>query len=129
MPNVKHLRVSFQDEIDAKAKAAFPTPLTDREKYDQINSVSRSTGRPFQKYYIEFKTFYTSQTIQSDCNELTFINTGTTNVYVESVLLYPNQSLRIGGSINEIDTTEYSITFATVINTGNSLTILRKLYK
>ena len=129
MPNVEHLRVRYTDSIDAKAKAAFPPEMSDRERYNEINSISRSTGRPFQKYYIEFKTFYTSQSIQSDCNEITFINTGTTNVSIESVLLYPNQSLRIGGSINEIDTTEYSITFATPINTGNSLIILRKLYK
>jgi hypothetical protein len=127
--NVQHLKVSYIDQVDAKAKAAYPPVMTDREKYDQINSISKSTGRPFQKYYIEFKTFYTSQSIQSDCNEITFINTGTTNVSIESVLLYPNQSLRIGGSINEIDTTEYSIFFATVISTGNSLTVLRKLYK
>jgi len=101
---------------------------TDRARYEQENSFSKSTGQPLQKYYVETKVFYTTANIGSDCNDITFINTGTTNVNIDAVILLPNQSLRITGNRGEIDTTQYNAVFATPVNTGNQLTVIRKLY-
>ena len=35
-------------------------------------------GGLLQKYYVETKVFYTTANIGSECNEITFINSGTT---------------------------------------------------
>jgi hypothetical protein len=109
-------------------KLAYNKQRFDRARYEQENSVSKSTGQPFQKYYVETKVFYTTANIGSECNEITFINGGTTALVIADVPLQPNQSLRITGNRGEIDTTQYQLAFATPINTGNLLIVLRKLY-
>jgi len=125
MPQPEHLKLYEQSETKIK----FQKQLSDRQKYEQENSVSKSTGRPFQKFYIETKVFYTSQNISSDCNDITFINQGTTNFTIQDVILLPNQSLRISGNAGEIDTTQYILTFDTLISTGNLCTVIRKLFR
>ena len=126
--NINHLKIHAAEQEDA-LKVKYDQGLTNRQQYELQNTVSKSTGRPFQKFYIETKFYYTSQAVSSDCNDITFWNQGTTNVEVDGNLLYPNQSLRIQGNIGEIDTTQYNIVFATLISTGNKLAVLRKLYK
>jgi hypothetical protein len=125
MRTPEHLKLYEQSETKIK----FQQQLNDRQRYEQENSVSKSTGRLFQKFYIETKVFYTSQNIGSDCNDITFINQGTTNFTIMDVLLLPNQSLRITGNAGEIDTTQYILTFDTLISTGNLCTVIRKLYR
>jgi hypothetical protein len=125
MRTPEHLKLYEQSETKIKLQQQ----LNDRQRYEQENSVSKSTGRLFQKFYIETKVFYTSQNIGSDCNDITFINQGTTNFTIMDVLLLPNQSLRITGNQGEIDTTTYILTFDTLISTGNLCTVIRKLYR
>jgi hypothetical protein len=125
MRTPEHLKLYEQSETKIK----FQQQLNDRQRYEQENSVSKSTGRSFQKFYIETKVFYTSQNIESDCNDITFINQGTTNFTIMDVLLLPNQSLRITGNNGEIDTTTYILTFDTLISTGNLCTVIRKLFR
>jgi hypothetical protein len=125
MPKPEHLKIYEQSSTNVE----FRKQLSDRQKYEQENTVSKSTGRLFQKFYIETKVFYQSQNIGSDCNDITFINQGTTNFSINDVLIFPNQSLRITGNAGEIDTTEYSLVFDISINTGNLCTVIRKLYK
>jgi hypothetical protein len=125
MQTPEHLKLYEQSETKIK----FQQQLSDRQRYEQENSVSKSTGRLFQKFYIETKVFYTSQNIGSDCNDITFINQGTTNFRVMDVLILPNQSLRITGNAGEIDTTQYILTFDTLVSTGNLCTVIRKLFR
>jgi hypothetical protein len=125
MRTPEHLKLYEQSETKIK----FKQQLNDRQRYEQENSISKSTGRSFQKFYIETKVFYTSQNIESDCNDITFINQGTTNFTIMDVLLLPNQSLRITGNAGEIDTTTYILTFDTLISTGNLCTVIRKLFR
>jgi len=125
MPQPEHLKLYEQSETKIK----FQKQLNDRQRYDQENSVSKSTGRAFQKFYVETKVFYTTQNIESDCNDITFINQGTTNFSIMDVLILPNQSLRITGNAGEIDTTQYTLTFDTLVSTGNLCTVIRKLFK
>lgn len=102
--------------------------LTDRQKWELSNDYSKSSGRLFQKFYIETKIFNTSSKVYSDCNAIIFINTGTTNVNVNDVIIAPSQKLTLSGNFAEIDTTQYQITFANPIDPNNQVTILRKLY-
>lgn len=124
---VQHLKI-HSAELDNDTKVQYQKQISERQQYDQLNRVSKSTGRPYQKFYIETKVYYTNQKISSECNDITFWNQGTTNVEIDGNLLYPNQSLRIAGNIGELDTTQYNIVFATLIDTGNKLAVLRKLY-
>lgn len=127
--NPKHLQIDIRDQISAdEIKLAYNKRMSDRAMYEQENNFSKSTGQPLQKYYVETKVFYTTANIGSDCNDITFINKGTTNLVVGEVPLFPNQSLQISGNRGEIDTTQYQLTFATPINTGNLLIVIRKLY-
>lgn len=126
----KHLQVNIQDEISAdKLKLAYNKQMSNRAKFEQENSFSKSTGEPLQKYYVETKVFYTTANIGSDCNDITFINSGSTNLNIDAVILLPNQSLRISGNRGEIDTTQYNVTFASPSAVGNQLIVIRKLYK
>lgn len=125
----KHLKINIQDEISAnELKLAYTKQASERARYEQENKFSKSTGQPYQRYYVETKVYYTTANIGSDCNDITFINGGTTNLVISDVPLLPNQSLEISGNSGEIDTTQYQLTFATPINTGNLLIVIRKLY-
>jgi hypothetical protein len=125
----QHLKINIQDEISAdQLRLKYNKQMSERARYDAENSVSKSTGQAFQKYYIETKVYYTTANIGSDCNEITFINGGTTALVVADIPLQPNQSLRISGNRGEIDTTQYQLAFTTPVNTGNLLFVLRKLY-
>jgi hypothetical protein len=125
----QHLKINIQDEISAdQLRLKYNKQMSERARYDAENSVSKSTGQAFQKYYIETKVYYTTANIGSDCNEITFINGGTTALVVADIPLQPNQSLRISGNRGEIDTTQYQLSFTTPVNTGNLLFVLRKLY-
>jgi hypothetical protein len=79
------------------------------------------------EYYNDISIYQIGQYIQSDCADITFLNTGTSNVNVNGIVLLPNQSLAFNANFNEIDTTKYSIFFS---GTGaNSCTVIRKMYK
>ena len=126
---VQHMKIGIQDEISAdQLRLKYNKQISERARYEAENSVSRSTGQAFQKYYVETKVFYTTANIGSDCNEITFINGGTTALVVADIPLQPNQSLRISGNRGEIDTTQYQLSFTTPVNTGNLLFVIRKLY-
>lgn len=108
-------------------KISFPQELTDRQKYEQINSLNK-VGRPYTKYYIEVKQYYTTANIGSDCSSITFINYGSNNVDISGIVLTQGQQLTIEGNVNEIDTTVYQATFLTSISVNNNITVIRKLY-
>lgn len=129
--NVKHLQVSIQDQItEDQLRLRYDQVLSNRQKYELENSVSRSTGATIQKYYIEFKNFYVSQKVSSDCNDITFTNIGSNPVTLAgAITLQQNQSLQISGNINELDTTEYDIQFSAYNSPNNNLLVIRKLYK
>jgi hypothetical protein len=110
------------------ANISFPEPLTDRQKYDQINQVSRG-GQRYIQYYIETKFYYQTQNVYSDCNTITFVNLGANTVLVNGFPLTQGQQLTIEGNYLEIDQTQYQVEFSTSISVDNNLAVLRKLYK
>jgi hypothetical protein len=123
-----HLKTTIHADLaDGNFQVKIPRHLTDAEKYAQAN-FHADNGTAYIKYYTETKLYFTNYKVSSDCNEILFINTGTENVTVNDILLVPNTSLRISGNVMEVDTTQYYIKFPTADNTGNTLTVLRKLY-
>ena len=79
-----------------------------------------------KQYYNEVKIFLTPSNIESNCNAITFINSGTNVAQVNGIYLQPNQSLELGGNYCEIDVTKYYCSFS---GAGiNQLTVIRKLF-
>jgi hypothetical protein len=129
MAKVPHLEIKIQDQItEDQLRAAFPKPLTHREKFNLINSRSASTGETYLKYYIETKFYETNFKVSSDCNDITFICLGANAVTIQGIPLVQSQSLRFTGNRGEIDTTQYEIKFASAFAAGNFVAVLRKLY-
>lgn len=128
---VQHLAVRVEDKIQAdQLRLKYQKKLTDREMYDLERSKSKSTGADLQQFYVEFKNYYNSQQISSNCNDITFLNLGTNPVVIGGVVtLVQNQSLQISGNINEIDTTEYQIQFSAYASPNNNLVVIRKIYR
>ena len=79
-----------------------------------------------RQYITETKIFLTSGSTPSNCNSMLFVNTGTTNVTVDGLLLVPNQSWEISGNRDEINVKTYYFNFASL--TGAGLTIIFKRY-
>jgi hypothetical protein len=79
-----------------------------------------------QRYYNDISIYQIGQYISSDCADITFLNTGSTNVNVNGIILLPNQSLVFNANEGEIDTTKYSMFF---VGAGaQSCTVIRKYY-
>ena len=127
----KHLAISIHDQISVdKLKLKYQKQMGDRERYDLENSVSKSTGLTLQKYYVEFKNYYNSQQVSSNCNDITFLNVGSNSVVIAgTITLQQNQSLQISGNVGELDTTEYQVQFTSYSSVNNNLVVIRKLYK
>ena len=123
MNKPKHLAT-----IEPEAVLKYQRPLTDREKYEIENTISKADGKPYQKYYVTAEQYNTNDKIFSNCNSILFINSGTVQVSVLGVVLQPAQSLEVQGNRGELDTTQYIVSFPTPQNVGNLLTVIRKLY-
>jgi hypothetical protein len=79
-----------------------------------------------KQYIIDVIQYSTNNNLTSNCNAITFVNTGVTDCYISKFLLVPGASLSISGNENEIDVTVYIISF-----TGGTgiLSVVRKFYK
>ena len=113
--------------VDKSIKVQYPEQLTDRQKYDQLNTINKQ-GRPYTKYYIEVTQYSTNINIASNCSAITFINYGSNSVDISGVDLTQGQQLTIEGNVNEIDQTYYQIQFTGANAANNSLTVIKKLY-
>lgn len=79
-----------------------------------------------KKYITETKIFSLSGQTDSNCNSMSFVNTGTSNVTIDGFTLTPNQSWNIWGYNDEMNVKVYSFNFT---GTGvNSLTVIFKRY-
>ena len=79
-----------------------------------------------QKFIEEYQTYNTPSEIRSECNAITFINTGTTNVQINGVNLTPGQQLISEGNEGEFNATRYRLSFSGV---GNEICqVIRKIY-
>lgn len=78
-----------------------------------------------QKYYTEVIQYTSNYNLISNCNSISFTNTGTVNAYVNKFELAPGATLAIAGNFGEIDVTEYKISFP---NNAGQLSVIRKMY-
>jgi len=114
-------------QVDKSIKIQYPEQLTDRQKYEQLNTLNKQ-GRPFTKYYIEVNQYTTNINLASNCSAITFINYGSNTVDINGVDLTQGQQLTIEGNVNEIDQTTYQVQFTGASAANNSLTVIKKLY-
>lgn len=78
------------------------------------------------QYTTETKVFVLTGSTDSNCNSILFINTGTSAVTIDGVVIQQGQQFRIDGNYAEILIKTYYFTFAT--GGTNSLTIVYKRY-
>lgn len=116
-----------RNQVDKSIKIKYPEQLTDRQKYEQLNTLNKQ-GRPFTKYYIEVNQYYININLSSNCSAITFINYGSNSVNISGVNLTQGQQLTIDGNVNEIDQTSYQIQFSGSNAANNLLTVIKKLY-
>ena len=127
---ISHMKVNVIDKSKEDAlKIKFDKQQINRAKYEAINNFS-SSGVKIQEFYTEFKNFYYSQKVSSQCSDITFINLGSNPVTIDStVTLQQNQSLSISANQYELNVTEYDIKFSIYSDPNNNLVVIRKLYK
>lgn len=121
MPNIKHMG------LDREMSVKYSPQLSNRQKFALENDYSHSTGAKYQKYYIETKVYITDAKISSDCADILFINQGSTTCFVQDIEIQVGQTWSIGGTMNEIDTTQYIVRFALPFASGNKLIVARKM--
>jgi hypothetical protein len=80
-----------------------------------------------QNYKIDILTYHSDNSVRSDCADITFQNTGTSDVIINNgFTLPPNTILSITANENEIDRTIYTFYFQGT--SPNNLIVLRKVY-
>jgi len=73
------------------------------------------------------QTYNAPAEIRSDCNSITFINTGTANVQINGINLVPGAQLVSQGNEGEINVSRYRLSFS---GAGFQVcTVIRKIYK
>ena len=83
---------------------------------------------PLQNYKIDTLNYNYSYQVRSDCNDITFYNSGGVNITLNSSLvLNPGASISFSGNEQEIDTTIYTWTFPPGAGL-KAITIFRKIY-
>lgn len=81
-----------------------------------------------QKYFNDIVSVYDNKILESNCNEVAFINMGTTAALLNYVLpLGAGQSISFDGKKDEMDTTRYNISFPA--GTGGQVYMIRKVYQ
>jgi len=81
-----------------------------------------------QKYIITFETYQNSKYIKSNCGDISFINNGGTSAFLNGFELLPGASISFTNNYDEIDVTNYQITFQSDTITNNSIQIIKKTY-
>lgn len=77
----------------------------------------------------ETMIYQKSAFVASNCNSITFINTGSDNVYVDNLLLQPGNDLSIEGERDEFNTKVYNVAFPAGALVAPSLTVIKKVYQ
>lgn len=81
-----------------------------------------------REYRIFGATFSKNDAIKDKQNAINFLNRGTSTVTINNLELSPGEQLSISGQTDEVDVTEYQITFITGAALSNKLIVLRKVF-
>lgn len=79
-----------------------------------------------KRYTNEFQSYVTPGKIESNCNEIAFKNAGTVDCLLNGFTLQPGDVVSVSGNQNEIDVTDYNVSFSSL--TGARLDVIRKRY-
>jgi hypothetical protein len=80
-------------------------------------------------YTTTFNKYASAQQIKSDCNSITFFNSGTTMMVIESVQFFPGQQLQIDGNVGEYTNQVFNLQFTSLgAGTVDEITVIRKNY-
>ena len=77
------------------------------------------------KYKIDIQQYTNNQLVISNCNAITFINNGATDVLINNIPLVVGANLSIQGNADELDTTEYNITVG--VSTTANVIVIKKM--
>lgn len=80
-----------------------------------------------RKFRIELYQYQQNTSLQSNCNNITFINNGATTIQINNFNIVAGGQLQIGGNADEIDTTTYQINFQGATN-GN-VAVIKKIFQ
>lgn len=83
------------------------------------------------KYQVRGETAAAWKQIESRCNAITFINTGTQVCIISplQLVLNPGQQFMVSGDTGELDVTPYECSFIPQPGTAPALLIIRKTYQ
>jgi hypothetical protein len=77
------------------------------------------------KYKIDIQQYANNQLVISNCNAITFINNGATDVLINNIPLAVGANLSIQGNADELDTTQYNIAVGT--STTANVIVIKKM--
>ena len=81
------------------------------------------------EYTTETSFYYSNANISSNCNSITFINTGSQAVQVDGITLTTNQSIAFSGNLYEINVRTYVVNFiVNIFGETPQLVVVRKIY-
>jgi len=81
------------------------------------------------EYEVQFYGVDVPKYIDTNCNQLTFLNLGTATALIENVPLVQNQSLVIGGNAGEITNQRFFINFVTGVGLTQNVVVILKRYR
>lgn len=82
-----------------------------------------------QQYKFDILTYYTNDSVRSDCADITFYNQGATAVILNNSIRIPaGASLSLSANFNEIDRTIYTFYFIASGTASQKLVVFRKVY-
>ena len=79
------------------------------------------------KFTEDFKLINTPQEVQSNCNQLTVLNTGAATAVLNGVNIAPGDQYISPGNENELNITRYRLAFTGV--GSNEVIVIRKIYQ
>lgn len=82
----------------------------------------------FIKYTNSSQVLTQSGSVQSDCNQIIFINIGQDDCNILGYTLKQGQQFSMPGNVGEIDETNYNIKFSGTVTDARIL-VVRKIYK
>jgi hypothetical protein len=81
-----------------------------------------------QEYRNDILTYTANNSVRSDCADITFYNSGTDIVIINSaIVLFSNGSFTLNANAGEIDRTIYNFKFQD-LEDNKQLTVIRKTY-
>lgn len=79
-----------------------------------------------QSFREEYQTYNAPSEIRAECNAITFINTGASNIQINGVNLLPGAQLVSTGNEGEFNITRYRLSFSG--GGAEICTVIRKIY-